>query len=70
MDLHPYIYKGSIKDLKKRIDQGIPPIVILPGIRETVQHATIVSGYNSEETGILTYIPEPDTIGAIPESKI
>ncbi|MCD6038410.1 MAG: hypothetical protein K0S67_2302, partial [Nitrososphaeraceae archaeon] len=40
-----YIYKGSLKDIKKRISQGIPPIVILPGIRETVQHATIVSGY-------------------------
>jgi tetratricopeptide (TPR) repeat protein len=64
-----YIYKGSIKDLKKRIDQGIPPIVILPGIREIVQHATIVSGYNSEERRIFTYIPEPDKIGAIPESK-
>jgi tetratricopeptide (TPR) repeat protein len=64
-----YIYKGSIKDLKKRIDQGIPPIVILPGIREIEQHATIVSGYNSEERRIFTYIPEPDKIGAIPESK-
>jgi Tetratricopeptide repeat len=64
-----YIYKGSIKNLKKRIDQGIPPIVILPGIHDTVQHATIVSGYNSEERRILTYIPEPDTIGAIPEAK-
>ena len=64
-----YIYKGSIKNLKKRIDQGIPPIVILPGIHDTVQHATIVSGYNSEERRIITYIPEPDTIGAIPEAK-
>ena len=68
-DFVSYIYKGSIKDLKKRIDQGIPAIVILPGIRDTVQHATIVCGYNSEERRILTYIPEPDTIGAIPEAK-
>jgi tetratricopeptide (TPR) repeat protein len=64
-----YIYKSSIKDLKKRIDQGIPPIVIMPGIQATVQHAMVVSGYNSEERRILTYVPEPDTIGAIPESK-
>ena len=64
-----YIYKSSIKDLKKRIDQGIPPIVIMPGIQATVQHATVVSGYNSEERRILTYVPEPDTVGAIPESK-
>ena len=64
-----YIYKSSIKDLKKRIDQGIPPIVIMPGIQAIVQHAMVVSGYNIEERRILTYIPEPDTIGAIPESK-
>lgn len=64
-----YFYKGSLKDLKKRIDQGIPPIVIMPGIQGTVQHATIVSGYNSEERRMLTYVPEPDTVGAIPESK-
>ncbi len=64
-----YIYKSSTKDLKKRIDQGIPPIVIMPGIQRTVQHAMIVSGYNTEERRILTYVPEPDTVGAIPEVK-
>jgi tetratricopeptide (TPR) repeat protein len=64
-----YIYKGSMKDLKKRIDQGIPPIVIMPGIQAIVQHAMVVSGYDSEERRILTYVPEPDTVGAIPESK-
>ena len=64
-----YIYKSSMKDLKKRIDQGIPPIVVMPGIQDTVQHAMVVSGYDSEERRILTYVPEPDTIGAIPESK-
>jgi tetratricopeptide (TPR) repeat protein len=67
--LESYIYKSSMKDLKKRIDQGIPPIVIMPGIQATVQHAMVVSGYNSEERRILTYVPEPDTVGAIPESK-
>lgn len=64
-----YIYKGSTKDLKKRIDQGIPPIVIMPGIQGTVQHAMVISGYNSEERRMLTYVPEPDTVGAIPEGK-
>ena len=64
-----YLYKGSLKDLKKRVDQGIPPIVIMPGIQETVQHAMIVSGYNVDERRILTYVPEPDTVGAIPEAK-
>lgn len=64
-----YIYKSSMKNLKKRIDQGIPPIVVMPGIQATVQHAMVVSGYDSEERRILTYVPEPDTVGAIPESK-
>jgi ABC-type bacteriocin/lantibiotic exporter with double-glycine peptidase domain len=68
-DLITFIYKGSMRDLKKRIDQGIPPIVIIPGIHETVQHASVVSGYDPEERRILTYVPEPDTIGAIPESQ-
>ncbi len=67
--IESYIYKSSMSDLKKRVDQGIPPIVIMPGIKATVQHATIVSGYNSEERRILTYVPEPDTVGAIPEQK-
>ena len=64
-----YIYEGSIRDLKKRVDQGIPPIVIVPGIHETIQHATIVCGYNPEERRLLTYVPKPDTVGAIPEVK-
>jgi tetratricopeptide (TPR) repeat protein len=64
-----YIYKSSMKDLKKRIDQGIPPIVITPGIQATLQHAMVVAGYDTEERRILTYIPEPDTVGAIPELK-
>jgi hypothetical protein len=64
-----YIYKGSIKDLKKRVDQGIPPIVIMPGIQGMVQHAMVVSGYSSDERRMLTYVPEPGMVGAIPESK-
>jgi regulator of sirC expression with transglutaminase-like and TPR domain len=67
--IESHIYKSSMKDLKKRVDQGIPPIVIMPGIMTTPQHAMIVSGYNNEERRIFTYVPEPDTLGAIPESK-
>ena len=62
-----YIYKGSMRDLKKRVDQGIPSIVVMPGIQETIQHASIVCGYSNDERRIFTYVPEPDTIGAIPE---
>jgi Flp pilus assembly protein TadD len=63
-----YIYKGNLGDLRKRIDQGIPIIVIMPGIQETVQHATIVTGYSIEEGRIFTYVPEPDTEGAFPQN--
>ncbi|AIF84026.1 TPR repeat [Candidatus Nitrososphaera evergladensis SR1] len=64
-----YVFRGSLKDIKKRIDQGIPPIVVMPGIHDIAQHATVISGYDLDERRILTYVPEPDTIGAIPEQK-
>jgi hypothetical protein len=63
-----YIYKGNLRDLRKRIDQGIPIVVIMPGIQEIVQHATIVTGYSIEEGRIFTYVPEPDTEGAFPQN--
>ena len=63
------VYRGSLDDLKKRIGQGIPLIVILPGINETIQFATIVTGYDPEEKRLITYVPEPDSFGAIPEEK-
>jgi len=63
------ILNSSIKELKKIIDMGIPPIVILPGIRDTVQHASVISGYDETEKIIIHYFPQPDTVGAIPEKK-
>lgn len=63
------MYKSSMKDLRKSIDQGIPIITILPGIRDLVQHATIVCGYNQQERRILTYVPMDKTQGAVPEKR-
>ncbi|KAA2278897.1 MAG: tetratricopeptide repeat protein [Candidatus Nitrosocosmicus sp.] len=63
------IYKGTISELKLRINQGLPLIVILPGIGNLMQFATIVNGYDEDERRFITYIPEPDSIGAIPEEK-
>jgi tetratricopeptide (TPR) repeat protein len=63
------ILNSTLKELKKLIDMGIPPIVILPGIRDTVQHASLILGYDDMEKTILHYFPEPDKIGAIPEKK-
>lgn len=69
LDMDYLAYRGSISDLKKRLQQGLPVIVILPGIGETIQFATIVCGYDQDERRILTYVPEPDSFGAIPEDK-
>lgn len=63
------IFRGNIQGLKKKIDQGIPSIVIMPGLKDTIQHATVISGYDPDENRIVTYVPEPDTVGSIPEKK-
>ena len=63
------ILNSNIKELKKIIDMGIPPIVILPGIRDTVQHASVISGYDETERTIIHYFPQPDIIGVIPAKK-
>jgi tetratricopeptide (TPR) repeat protein len=63
------MYKSNIKDIKKTIDEGIPIITILPGIHDLVQHATIVCGYEPQERRILTYVPEQDKQGAVPEKR-
>ncbi|HET6717158.1 MAG TPA: C39 family peptidase [Nitrososphaeraceae archaeon] len=63
------IFRGNIQGLKKKIDQGIPSVVIMPGLKDTIQHATVISGYDPEENRIVTYVPEPDTVGSIPEKK-
>ncbi len=64
-----FIYNGNIKDIKKRIEQGLPPIVIMPGIKDIVQHALVIQGYDESKNKIMTYIPEPDKIGSIEEQK-
>ncbi|MFZ0183886.1 MAG: hypothetical protein WAL88_03515, partial [Nitrosotalea sp.] len=63
------ISNSSLKELKKMIDIGVPPIVILPGIKDVVQHASLVVGYDEIEKTIFHYIPEPEKIGAIPEKR-
>ena len=63
------ILHSGISELKKIIDMGIPPIVILPGLYETVQHASVISGYDDSEKTVIHYIPQHDQIGAIPEKQ-
>jgi len=63
------ILHSTLPELKKVIDMGIPPIVILPGLYETVQHASVISGYDETEKSIIHYMPQPDQIGMIPEKQ-
>ena len=64
------IRHSSLSELKKIIDSGIPPIVILPGIPEITQHASIISGYDDTENTILHYIQEGNLEGEQQEGAI
>jgi len=64
------IIHSSITELKKIIDVGIPPIVILPGIPEITQHASVISGYDENEKTILHYIQKGTQEGDLQEGAI
>lgn len=64
------IIYSSLSELKKIIDAGIPPIVILPGIPEITQHASVITGYSDEEKTILHYIQKGNQKGEQQEGAI
>jgi tetratricopeptide (TPR) repeat protein len=64
------IIHSSLSELKKIIDAGIPPIVILPGIPEITQHASVISGYDDNEKTILHYIQKGNNEGEQQEGAI
>jgi len=64
------IIHSSLTELKKIIDFGIPPIVILPGIPEITQHASVITGYSEEEKTILHYIQKGNQEGEQQEGAI
>ncbi len=64
------IVNSSLSELKKIVDSGIPPIVILPGIPEITQHASVITGYNDEEKIILHYIQKGNQEGEQQEGAI
>ena len=68
--LESKILHSSIPELKKIIDSGIPPIVILPGIPEITQHASVISGYDDTENTILHYIQKGTHEGEQQEGAI
>ncbi len=64
------IIHSSLSELKKIIDFGIPPIVILPGIPEITQHASVITGYDDQEKTILHYIQKGNQNGEQQEGAI
>jgi len=64
------IVNSSLSELKKILDSGMPSIVILPGIPEITQHASIITGYNDEEKTILHYIQKGNQEGEQQEGAI
>ena len=64
------IVHSSLPELKKIIDSGIPPIVILPGIPEITQHASVITGYDEDEKTILHYIQKGNQEGEQQEGAI
>lgn len=68
------IFDSSINKLKKIVNAGIPPIVILPGIAQVTQHASIISGYDESEKTFFHYVPKASDEGiyqgAIPEDLL
>lgn len=64
------IVNSSLSELKKIMDIGIPPIVILPGIPEITQHVSVISGYDDKENTILHYIQKGNNKGEQQEGVI
>ncbi len=64
------IVHSSLTELKNIIDLGIPPIVILPGIPEITQHASVITGYDEKEKTILHYIQKGNQQGEQQEGAI
>lgn len=68
------ILHSSLDGLKSIINQEVPPVVILPGVQNTIQHASVISGYDDTEGTVLHYIPQMGRggefqVGAIPAAK-
>ncbi len=57
------IVHSSLDELKSVIDQNIPPIVMLPGIPEITQHASVITGYDDDEKTVFHYVQKGNKQG-------
>ena len=64
------IIHSSLNELKKTIDSGIPAIVLLPGIPEITQHASIITGYDDNNKTIFHYVQKGNKEGEQQEGVI
>ena len=55
------IAKTDLPELRRCMDTGVPPIVILPGVGNLTHHLSVVSGY--EPDTVLHYIPKSSKEG-------
>ena len=62
--------RSTLADLKGVIGSGIPPIVILPGIPEITQHASVITGFNEEDKTVLHYVQTGTRQGDLQEGAI
>ena len=61
---------SSVSVLKKIVDAGMPPIVILPGIPEITQHASVISGYDPDAGTVFHYVQKGTQEGQQQEGAI
>ena len=64
------IVYSSMPELKAVIGAGIPPIVILPGIPEITQHASVITGYSDAEGTVFHYVQKSTRDGEQQEGAI
>ena len=55
------ISSTDVSGIKRAIDAGVPPIVILPGMGQITHHLSVISGYDSDT--VTHYIPESTSEG-------
>lgn len=61
---------SSLNELKAVINAGIPPIVILPGIPEITQHASVITGYDEKDGTVFHYVQKSTNQGEQQEGAI
>src|SRR3546814_6188746 len=67
-DVYSFFFSSRRRNTRCALVTGVQTGA-LPILKDTIQHATIISGYDPEEKRIVMYVPEPDTVGSIPEKK-